>query len=63
MSESAYSWRVIQRFGVRHLVLLDAEGRELRSRMCQATDPEVQLAFIEGMILDHQKTAGQVQRS
>lgn len=57
MADEAYSWRVIQRFGVRHLLLLDAEGRELRSRMCQSFDPAVQLAFVKGMILDHEKAA------
>jgi hypothetical protein len=57
MSESAYSWRVESRFGIRWLVLLDAAGRELRSRMCQSSDPSVQLAFVKGMILDHEKAA------
>lgn len=54
---SAYSWRVDHRYGVRWLLLLDAEGRELRARMCQSTSPEVQLAFVESMIRDHEKAA------
>jgi hypothetical protein len=59
VTAAGYSWRLEVRFGVRRLVLLDATGKELRTRMCQSEDPAVQLAFVEGMILDHQKTARQ----
>ncbi len=57
---AGYSWRVESRYGIRWLVLMGAKGKVLRKRMCQSQDPAVQLAFIEGMILDHEKTAGQV---
>ena len=57
MNLAAYSWRVDHKYGIRWLVLLDAEGRELRARMCQSNSPEVQLAFVESMISDHEKAA------
>jgi len=42
------------------LVLLDTTGKELRTRMCQSQDPEVQLRFVESMISDYEKSVGQV---
>lgn len=59
MDGSAYSWRVDHRYGVQWLILLDAKGKELRSRMCQAKEPATQLAFVESMIRDYEKLAGQ----
>lgn len=59
MTAAGYSWRLEVRFGVRRLVLLDATGKELRTRMCQSRDPAVQLAFVEGMISDHEKSVAQ----
>lgn len=60
MTAAGYIWRVDHRYGVRWLVLLDATGKELRTRMCLSQDPAVQLAVVEGMISDHEKTVGQV---